>query len=400
MQTLELRTYFGKQLLDVAHIQDPAKANSPFIVHEGGELKLRTEGAEGMVSQAGKHRALKLLGGRDVILDEGTHAVVQKDGLSVALRFVSPPDRIEGKAWDIDYLFTNVLAVVFMCMSVALFCLHLYPYDADAMEELMLNPRVATLMKEAPKPPEQEKRAQELLQRLEEKSVARSGGGARAPKSAKPAGKPGPMKISEKAIAEMPLFQAMKKGGLFAKVLGDGGALGDATIAALGDVGKNPVADRGDGLAARGDPNAPKGDPLSIGHERGDPLGRRPTDYGTPQLLPKREEQGPAFDPGDPKVTGMPPELIRAVIHENRNAFRYCYERALQAHHDLQGVAKVQFVIGPAGTVLSAAIKDSTLGDESVDQCLLTRMRALQFPKPPGGGVVIVNYPFVFRSAS
>jgi hypothetical protein len=34
-----------------------------------------------------------------------------------------------------------------------------------------------------------------------------------------------------------------------------------------------------------------------------------------------------------------------------------------------------------------------------VQSCLLTKLRALQFPKPRGGGVVIVTYPFVFKSS-
>jgi hypothetical protein len=32
-----------------------------------------------------------------------------------------------------------------------------------------------------------------------------------------------------------------------------------------------------------------------------------------------------------------------------------------------------------------------------VEQCLSRKIRSWSFPKPKGGGHVIVNYPFVFR---
>jgi hypothetical protein len=41
---------------------------------------------------------------------------------------------------------------------------------------------------------------------------------------------------------------------------------------------------------------------------------------------------------------------------------------------------------------------DSTLGDEEIERCLTTRVRALRFPRPDRG-TVGVEYPLVFHPA-
>jgi hypothetical protein len=43
-------------------------------------------------------------------------------------------------------------------------------------------------------------------------------------------------------------------------------------------------------------------------------------------------------------------------------------------------------------------VDSSTLKSPSVEDCVVRRMQSWVFPKPKGGGMVIVNYPFVFTS--
>ena len=54
-------------------------------------------------------------------------------------------------------------------------------------------------------------------------------------------------------------------------------------------------------------------------------------------------------------------------------------------------------VVG-APLVQAATVKDATLQNADVQACLTTKVRGLVFPKPRGGGVVVVNYPFAFRA--
>jgi len=48
-----------------------------------------------------------------------------------------------------------------------------------------------------------------------------------------------------------------------------------------------------------------------------------------------------------------------------------------------------------AGRVVPASVvQASTLGDKPTEDCIASAVRTWQFPKPKGGGLVIVAYPF------
>ncbi|MHB8873998.1 MAG: TonB family protein, partial [Myxococcaceae bacterium] len=78
---------------------------------------------------------------------------------------------------------------------------------------------------------------------------------------------------------------------------------------------------------------------------------------------------------------------------------RYCYESALQRAPGLEGKVMVKFVISSAGQVVSATVSSSTVSNDALESCITTRVRTWRFPKPQGGGIVVVSYPFVFKYA-
>jgi hypothetical protein len=39
------------------------------------------------------------------------------------------------------------------------------------------------------------------------------------------------------------------------------------------------------------------------------------------------------------------------------------------------------------------------MNNPNVEQCIAQAVRRWEFPKPQGGGIVIVSYPFVLKSA-
>jgi hypothetical protein len=43
-------------------------------------------------------------------------------------------------------------------------------------------------------------------------------------------------------------------------------------------------------------------------------------------------------------------------------------------------------------------VRESTLKNDAVEQCIIDRIKTWKFPAPAGGGVVTVNYPFIFKS--
>jgi len=92
-------------------------------------------------------------------------------------------------------------------------------------------------------------------------------------------------------------------------------------------------------------------------------------------------------------------EIIRRIIRRHINEVRFCYEQQLAMHHDLAGRMVVQFNIAPSGQVLTSVMQSSTLSNARVESCTLQAIRRWEFPKPAGGGLVNVSYPFVFAPA-
>lgn len=59
----------------------------------------------------------------------------------------------------------------------------------------------------------------------------------------------------------------------------------------------------------------------------------------------------------------------------------------------------MKWVIDRSGAVASVHSADDQLHHDGVTACLASRIRTWRFPQPRGGGVVVVNYPFVFKQA-
>ncbi|HJK92225.1 MAG TPA: AgmX/PglI C-terminal domain-containing protein [Polyangiaceae bacterium LLY-WYZ-15_(1-7)] len=102
--------------------------------------------------------------------------------------------------------------------------------------------------------------------------------------------------------------------------------------------------------------------------------------------------------PARPTIRGaLSREVIQRVVRQHANEARYCYERRLGEHPRLAGRLVLRFVISPEGRVASASVDEDTLGDAAVGACLAHAVRRWRFPRPSGGGIVLVRYPFVFR---
>lgn len=108
----------------------------------------------------------------------------------------------------------------------------------------------------------------------------------------------------------------------------------------------------------------------------------------------------PTISSAAPLIMGsLSKNQIQQVIRRNIAKVRYCYERELARTPALAGRVTTRFIINPAGAVSSASIQSTTLNNTTVEACVTKMLQSFHFPHPPGGGVVIVTYPFVFRSA-
>lgn len=103
----------------------------------------------------------------------------------------------------------------------------------------------------------------------------------------------------------------------------------------------------------------------------------------------------PSVRIGNPTANGdLDKAIIRRYIKRNLPKISYCYEKQLLVHPTLEGTVTAQFLIQPSGQVGTS----TAVGvDPDVAACVAGVIRAIEFPKPKGGGSVQVSYPFIFR---
>ncbi len=113
-----------------------------------------------------------------------------------------------------------------------------------------------------------------------------------------------------------------------------------------------------------------------------------------------RRAHAPDVVPGTASVRGsLDKEIIRRIIRRHINEVKFCYEKELAKKPDLYGRVIVQFTIAGSGQVVASVVQQSTMNNPSVEQCIAGALRRWEFPKPQGGGIVIVSYPFVLKAA-
>ena len=89
--------------------------------------------------------------------------------------------------------------------------------------------------------------------------------------------------------------------------------------------------------------------------------------------------------------------VIDAYIRRNLAKIRWCYEKELAKDPKLFGKIVINFIIGGTGKVKKSGVKRTTMQNKTVERCVARQIKKIRFPKPKGGGIVIVNYPFVFK---
>jgi len=115
--------------------------------------------------------------------------------------------------------------------------------------------------------------------------------------------------------------------------------------------------------------------------------------------LGRRGSGTPGMSTGDPTILGaMDRSAIDRVIKRHRAQIRYCYQKELNKNPGLYGKIVIKFVIARDGSVSSVKTNTTSMNNPIVENCICQRFMRLKFPKPKGGGIVIVAYPFTFQS--
>lgn len=113
------------------------------------------------------------------------------------------------------------------------------------------------------------------------------------------------------------------------------------------------------------------------------------------------EGSGSGTGGGATKIAGgLDRSVIESIIRRRLDRIRLCYERQLNFFQKLSGKVAVYFIIDKNGSVKTASISEDTMKNEAVRSCILTEVRTWTFPRPEGGTLVNVNYPFIFESGA
>ncbi|MSP74076.1 MAG: TonB family protein [Myxococcales bacterium] len=90
---------------------------------------------------------------------------------------------------------------------------------------------------------------------------------------------------------------------------------------------------------------------------------------------------------------------ISETVKRRMGAVKSCYERELKANPTLQGKVVMQFTIEESGRVATVDVKQHTMGDPAVGQCMKNAIAKWRFDRPEGGSVT-VSFPFIFAPAN
>lgn len=383
-----------------------------------GEFQLAGQAPVRLADLVARGQARPEGGASGLTLPSGSFAWLSVGNLRIEVELTTAPKTVVVPFWEgLDYRFLNLLLLLSFAMLAFIISAATFPFDTDTTaDDLFRNPHA--MAKFVVKPPEKIKNA--FIDKLQKEAKKGQEKGEQAEKRAGDEGKMGHKNMAAKKDAKSApkaidinakeivknsaLLRALGTSGGLSTILGHGGLGGDMK-GALGNMFGPTVGDAGGlgGLGLRGSMagGGGFGNTIGIGEIGTKGRGGGLNGYGVGVgALGKKSGSDVAISSGNPVVEGsMDKELIRRVIHEHRNQVRYCYESELQRHPGLNGKVTIKFVIGPAGQVQKSGVDNSSLGNSAVENCIVARVYQWQFPKPKGGGIVQVSYPFLLKES-
>jgi hypothetical protein len=456
---VELRVIWGETLLDAGTFVAPEKpvligetprchfrlsgpdlpaAEFPILRHEAGDYRfVFARGMRGGIMEDGGLVTFgDLVKARKASPEEGLDGayavavpragVVRGElgsGLRVEARYRRPPKAAVVPWWEhLDYRYLNLIVILLFLLGGFIVAVKTSDRGLDLVQDDLVKgqQRMANFVFKAPEAqpktnPYLEKLKNDLKKEAPGEMAERHKGaeGQMGKKDApKTNGRSAPRAIDPNAkelVKNSGLLAAFGKGrgpaGL-STVFGQGGLGGDLK-GAVGNMFGAVVGDSygvgGLGLKGSGTGGGGAGQTIGIGgvgtKGRGGGLGGYGSGVGG---LGAKRDRDVSIATGDSKVLGsIDPELVRKVIRDHASQVRYCYEQRLAINPKLEGKVSIRWQINGDGRASSTMLNkvDSTLPDDQVAQCIMSRIVTWEFPKPKGGGIAIVTYPWILRSS-
>lgn len=91
-------------------------------------------------------------------------------------------------------------------------------------------------------------------------------------------------------------------------------------------------------------------------------------------------------------------EAIRRVIQSHKAEIRFCYDQELQRNPGLAGKIAIGWNITETGAVKNAGVASDEMGNRTVANCIVNKLRTWGFPPAPPDVEAHVIFPFVFSS--
>ena len=384
---------------------------------QGGGWHVRfTQKMNGTVARGANEVPLSQAGGvpdsdaMSIPLTDDTRVTLNIGQFSLQIRPV-PRSRFIPLAPIFDLLWANTALVSMFLMATMASVVVLLPIGVDNLDDdLLTNPsKFQTLIL---KPPPKDNA---LLKKLagsksSEAKAKNKEGKAGDKKLAKTEqGKAAAKKIPDKPTDAQVVANKMdqlfggKKGGL-AAIFGETQG-GDALTAALGGIDGAKVAGAGDGsLGVKG--GGPGGggtgtNTFGVGKVGTRGKGSGESGYGAGEGgLGTKGDHEVTMTQGSPMVMGsLDKEIIRRIVQEHASQIRYCYEHELTRTPGIFGKIMMKWVISGEGKVNQSQVAESQMKNSNVEQCIARKIQGWVFPKPKGGGIVVVSYPFVFKQS-
>ncbi len=405
----------------LAEMVGSAGGGTSYSISIPGGFTGRLERADGtmrsveeMISHRGPNIEPGEAGGIRYHLQNAETLYLVHNAIVLQVRYVRRTRMIPPPLFErLNYTWLNILVLAFFLHTMAIVSFIATPVtQAELTEDIFKNRNRFAQFRLTPE--EQKKQKNTLLSKLkagEPGAKAKGSEGKAGKKDYDPKKKQGRMAVkgdpNDKEIAKSTLAKLFGgKGNVGRSYLFGSGGLGGELKGALGGVTGAEIGDATGlgGLGTRG--TGPGGGGLSMNsvglgalgtHGRGGGEGGYGEGIGG---LGKKVDHDITISPGSPIIMGsLDKEIIRRVIKQHIAQIRYCYEKELVRNPGLFGKVATQFTISASGSVQSADVTQSTLGSTEAERCICAKIRTWQFPKPKGGGIVIVKYPFIFKTS-
>ncbi|MFO0599145.1 MAG: adventurous gliding motility protein GltG [Myxococcaceae bacterium] len=382
-----------------------------FTSKMNGELQRRF-GEETMSLDEAKKKGIASNDGDalTITLQHEDFAWVDLGGIVVEVFFQPQPKPVFVPfAESVDFTVLNIFLLMFFLAALFVISAANLNAEGEAFDD-ELNSNSARIAKLLIKPPEKNPILQKFEKKKDSGEIAQKHKGDEgqmgkkdAPKrSAHAAPKGDPNNKDQARLLVAKVFGG--SGGGISTIFGHQG-IGGELKSAMGNMFGAAAGDSGGfgglGLRGSGSGGGGVGDTVGIGGIGTKGRGGGTGGYGSGVgVLGGKKDVDIGITSSDPMVMGsLDKELIRKVIHANRGQIRYCYESQLNRFPKLNGKVAVKFVISPTGSVSTSSVAQTTVGNAELEACVAGRVRTWQFPKPKGGGVVIVTYPFIFAQS-